>query len=60
MNKYTLLDSSELLGVKVRTLREWIKLGKIKAEKIDRKWYISSYEIFKKIKERGGIEKYDN
>lgn len=36
MNKYTLLDSSELLGVKVRTLREWIKLGKIKAEKIDR------------------------
>lgn len=60
MNKYTLLDSSELLGVKVRTLREWIKLGKIKAEKIDRKWYISSYEIFKKIKERGGVEKYDN
>lgn len=59
MNKYTLLDSSELLGVKVRTLREWIKLGKIKAEKIDRKWYISSYEIFKKIKERGGIEKYE-
>lgn len=59
MNKYTLLDSSELLGVKVRTLREWIKLGKIKAEKIDRKWYISSYEIFKKIKERGGCEKYE-
>ena len=46
---YTIRQTSDILGVKVRTIREWIKKGKIKAEKNDYKhsnqWYISDDEI---------------
>lgn len=44
---YNLREASKLLGVKVRTLREWIKQGYLKAKKYDgkRMWFVSQSEI---------------
>ena len=44
---YRLNDAARMLGIQVRTLREWIKLGKIKAVKDANNWYwlISGGEI---------------
>jgi predicted site-specific integrase-resolvase len=44
--------ASKMLGIQVRTLREWIKLGKIKAVKLDGcpMWFISTEEIERKIR----------
>ena len=44
--------ASKMLGIKVRTLREWIKLGKIKALKLEGcpMWFISTKEIERKIR----------
>lgn len=37
---YRLNDAARMLGIQVRTLREWIKLGKIKAVKdASNDWY---------------------
>ena len=47
MKFYGTREAADLLGVKVRTLREWIKLGKIKVEKSEDewRWKISEEEI---------------
>ena len=46
-NRYSLRQASNLLGVKVRTLREWIRNGKIEAQKyeVSNRWFISQSEI---------------
>lgn len=51
MRTYSLREAAQLLGIKVRTIREWIKLGKIKAEKSENDWYwmISESEIARKL-----------
>ena len=36
---YSLREAAELLGIKVRTIREWIRTGKIQAEKENGGWY---------------------
>lgn len=36
----TIRETAEILGLKIRTIREWIKKGKIKAGKIGNKWFI--------------------
>lgn len=40
-------ETAKLLGVKVRTIREWIRTGKIRAQKYpgSRRWYITDEEI---------------
>ena len=45
--RYNIKQASELLGIKVRTVREWIKLGKLKAEKyeVSNRWFIYESEI---------------
>lgn len=45
--RYNLRQAAELLGIKVRTIREWIKLEKIKAEKYEcsNRWFIREAEI---------------
>lgn len=45
--RYSIRQASELLGIKVRTVREWIRLGKIKATKyeVSNRWFISESEI---------------
>ena len=47
--RYSIRQASELLGIKVRTVREWIRLGKIKAEKyeVSNRWFISESEILR-------------
>lgn len=44
---YNLKQSAELLGVTVRTLREWIKSGRLEAKKhkSGRNWIIAETEI---------------
>ena len=44
---YSLLQTANLLGVKIRTVREWVRNGKIKADKIpdSRRWVVSESEI---------------
>jgi excisionase family DNA binding protein len=37
--KYGVKEAAKMLGIKVRTLREWIRVGKIKAEKDTNDWY---------------------
>ena len=50
---YKLREAAMILGIKIRTLREWIKLGKIKAVKSQNKWYweIPEDEIVRKLDE---------
>lgn len=36
----TIREAAEALGLKVRTIREWIRKGKIEAGKIGSKWFI--------------------
>ena len=36
----TIKETAKYLGLKVRTIREWIKKGKIKAGKIGSRWFI--------------------
>ena len=44
---YSISGASEVLGVKVRTIRQWIRDGKIKAQKysVSNRWFIPAEEI---------------
>ena len=42
----TIRKASEVLGVKVRTIRKWIKNKSIKAEKIGKCWNIPEDEVY--------------
>lgn len=41
----TISETAKRLGLKVRTIREWIKVGAIRAEKIGKYWYIPEKEL---------------
>lgn len=45
--RYNVRQAANLLGIKVRTVREWIRNGKLKAGKYDvsNRWYIMESEI---------------
>jgi len=44
---YNITQASQILGVKVRTVRDWIKHGKLKAYKYptSNRWFIRESEI---------------
>lgn len=44
---YTLKQVSEITGIKQRTLRSWLSMGKLKAIKYpnQRRWFVSDEEI---------------
>lgn len=44
---YSLRQAADALGIKVRTARRWVQIGKIKASKIPgtRRWLILESEI---------------
>lgn len=44
---YSLIETAEILGVKVRTVREWTKTGFLIAHRYEgkKKWYVSQSEI---------------
>lgn len=44
---YDLIQTAELVGLKVRTLRQWIRDGRLNAKKIPggQKWVVSESEI---------------
>ena len=44
---YSLKDTAVMLGIKVRTMRQWIRDGKIKAFRYDgsRRWYVTESEL---------------
>lgn len=45
--RYNIREAADILGIKVRTVREWIKLKKIHAEKYEcsNRWFITESEI---------------
>lgn len=57
--RYDLIQTSEFLGIKVRTVREWIRNGKLKATKLHggRKWTVTESEI-RRLQE--GDQKHEN
>lgn len=46
-NGYNLSEVAKLLGIKVRTVRQWVREGKIKATKITgtNRWVVMESEI---------------
>lgn len=44
---YTLRDVADMLGIQVRTVREWLRKGKLKAIKYEncRMWFVPQSEI---------------
>lgn len=44
---YNVVDTAQLLGIKTRTVREWIHTGRIAARKLagTRRWIIAEAEI---------------
>lgn len=44
----TIRETAIILGLKVRTIREWIRKGKIKAVKIGKAWRIPAEEVERK------------
>lgn len=44
---YNLRQAANLLGIKVRTAREWIRKGKLSAQKdpFNKRWFITQEEI---------------
>ena len=49
----TIREVAEILGLKVRTIREWIKTGKIEAGKIGNRWFIPYEAIYsEEVQER--------
>lgn len=44
---YTIREAANLLGIKVRTVREWIRFGKLNGEKDSKskRWKIPQNEI---------------
>ena len=52
-NGYGIIEAAVRLGMKARTVREWIRNGKIKAYKnTSGKWVIMENEIERIIKEK--------
>ena len=52
-NGYGIIEAAVRLGMKARTVREWIRNGKIKAHKNSSgKWVIMENEIGRIIKEK--------
>lgn len=45
--RYNLKQASDMLGIKVRTAREWVHKGKLRAHKypVSNRWYVSESEI---------------
>lgn len=39
MKGYTIREAAKILNMKVRTIRDWLRKGKIKAEKKTNDWY---------------------
>lgn len=44
---YKTSDVAKMLELKPRTIRDWIKSGKVKAEKIVKSWFIHRDEVKK-------------
>lgn len=44
---YSMKEAAAIIGVQTRTIREWLKLGKIKGEKnpISKRWFFSEDEV---------------
>lgn len=42
---YTLLETAQILNVKIRTVREWLKIDKLQAVKQGRTWAVPAVEI---------------
>ena len=49
----TVRETAVALGMKYRTIREWIKTGRLPAEKRGKQWYIADEIVYsKEVRER--------
>lgn len=48
----TIRQASKALGLKTRTIREWIKTGRLKAEKTGKMWNITEDIMTEEVQER--------
>jgi len=53
MTVYTPEEVSEILKISVRTIREYLKQGKLKGSKIGTKWRITEEQLKEFLKENG-------
>ena len=53
MKMYKMREAAAIFGIKVRTLRQWVRDGKVKAERDGNDWYwlISESEIKRRLSE---------
>lgn len=44
---YSMKEAAAIIGVQTRTIRQWLKVGKIKGEKnpISKRWFFSKEEV---------------
>ena len=44
---YNIREAASIIGVQTRTIREWLKLGKIHGEKnpISKRWFFTEEEV---------------
>jgi excisionase family DNA binding protein len=53
VKEMTIRQTADALGLKVRTIRRWITIGCISAEKVGKQWQIPEEEVMgKEIQER--------
>lgn len=45
MKKYTIREAAKITGYSVRTMRQYVTEGKVRAEKQGTKWYIEEEEL---------------
>lgn len=43
--EYSIIEAAKILGIKARTVREWIYKGKLKAYKPNGKWLIFEKDL---------------
>lgn len=42
---YSIIETAKILGIKARTVREWIYKGKLKAYKLNGRWLIFEKDL---------------
>jgi excisionase family DNA binding protein len=54
---YSTEDIAEILGLKEKTVREWLRTGKLKGKKIGRLWRVKESELEEFINEPPAVDK---
>lgn len=52
--RYSLKGAADVLGIKIRTARQWVRDGKLRANKYpgSTRWYVTESELMRVVGER--------